>query len=451
MDNKVFRKKLFSLVVPIAFDQFMTALVSACDAVMLGKLSQDSMSAVSLASQMQFVFSLFTAAMTIGTSMFAAQFWGNKDVDAVERVLAIVLRITVVIALIFTFAAAFVPSVLMRILTDEPLLIEYGTEYLRTVSLSYFFCGISRIYLCVMKNCGRVVQSSAISCFCVILNIILNALMIFGLCGFPEMGIKGAAVATVIARFVELLWSLADSLGKNRVKIRRKYFFSVDKVLRKSFWKYTSPVLGNELVWGGGMAMGTVITGHLGSDAVAANSIANIVKNLIVCFCIGIGSGGGIMVGNELGAGNSVTAKKYGDKLMKLSLVSGLITGLLLIVLIPLIRQTVELTETADSYLIKMLIICAVYMAGKAINCTAVSGIFCAGGDSKFGFICDTVTLWAIIVPLGLTAAFVLDLPVPLVYLIINLDEFVKLPAVINHYKKYKWIKNLTQEAKGEV
>ena len=192
--------------------------------------------------------------------------------------------------------------------------------------------------------------------------------------------------------------------------------------------------------------MFTVIMGHLGSDAVAANSYANIVKNLISCFCIGIGAGSGIIIGNELGNGELEEAKRDGDRLCRLAIISGVISGILIVCISPFIMSHVgSLTETARDYLRGMLWICAYYMIGKSINSTTVAGIFCAGGDTKFGFLCDTITMWCIIIPAGLLTAFVFQLPVLAVYFILNLDEFVKLPAVYINYKKYKWVKNLTR------
>lgn len=444
--NRSFYKQLRSLVLPIAFQQFMLAAVSASDAIMLGRLSQDSMAAVSLAGQVQFVFSLYLATMTIGTSMFAAQYWGKKDVVTVERILGMVLLFTLPVSFLFTMTAALVPSALMRIFTPESALIAYGAEYLRAVSLSYLLCGISQVFLCIMKNSGRAAQSSLISSVCVIINILLNAVLIFGLFGFPDLGTTGAAVATVIARAVELTWAYWDSLSKNRIKLHIGYLLRIDKGLCKDFWKYVTPVLGNEIVWGVGFTMSSVIMGHMGADAVAANSIASVVKNLLICFCIGIGSGGGIMIGNELGAGNLEEAKQYGDRIAKLSILSGILTGGILLCISPSILQYTDLTAQSEEYLKWMLVICAYYVIGKSVNSTTIGGIFCAGGDSKFGFLCDAVTLWGITVPLGLLAAFIWDLPVIAVYFIVNLDEIVKLPAVYKHYKKYKWVKNLTKE-----
>lgn len=431
-------------MLPITFQQFMLALVSASDVLMLGMLSQDALSAVSLASQITFIENLFLAAMTIGLSTIAAQYWGKKDKQSVEKIFGYVMKITAAVSFVFFIAALLIPDILMRVFTNDKTLLDSGALYLRTVSLSYLFTGISQIYICVLKNSSKAAAASAISSVCVIINILLNAVFIFGLFAFPKLEIAGAALATVIAKFIETVWCAAISLKKNSIRLRMRHIAHGGKPLKNDFWKYTLPVLGNEIVWGVGFTMYSVIIGHLGTDAVAANSVANIIKNLIVCFCIGLGSGGGIMVGNELGAGNRDTAKKYGRDLCRLSIVFGIISGLVMFMLSPLILRFANLSYTAAHYLQWMIVMCSVYMVGKSVNSTTIAGIFCAGGDSKFGFICDSVTMWCITVPLGFISAFVLKLPVLAVYLIINLDEMIKLPAVYMHYRKYLWLKDLT-------
>lgn len=448
--NRDFTKKLLTLMLPIAFQQFMLAVVSASDALMLGMLTQDSLSAVSLASQVTFVENLFLMAMTIGLSMLAAQYWGKKDQNAVERIFAYVMKAAAAVSFLFFLAGVCMPGVLMCIFTDEPPLIEGGRVYLRTVSPAFLLTGISQIYLCILKNTGKAAKASVISSVSVVVNIILNAVLIFGLLGLPRMGIAGAALATVAARIIEVAWCVLETAKRDGVKLRMCHMVHDDRLLRRDFWKYSAPVLGNEIVWGMGFTMYSVIMGHLGSDAVAANSIANIVKNLVACFCLGLGSGGGIMVGNELGAGRLGRAKEYGGRLCRMSVLCGVASGILLLSLSPLILAVTDLSATADIYLKWMLVMCSYYMIGKSVNSTTIAGIFCAGGDSRFGFLCDTVTMWCITVPLGFLAAFVLKLPVLAVYFIVNLDELVKLPAVYRHYKQYKWVKDLTVKDGGQ-
>ena len=383
--------------------------------------------------------------MAIGASMLAAQYWGKGDRDAVERILALVLKITTPVSLAVFLAAQLCPGLLMRIFTRDEVLIAGGVRYLQVVGLSYLMTGISQIFLCILKNSGQAMKSTVISSFSVVLNIFLNAVFIFGFWIFPEMGISGAALATVIAKAAELLWLFAESCREGRIHLRMRYVIHTDPLLRKDFWKYTTPVLANEMVWGCGFTMYSVIMGHLGSDAVAANSIANIVKNLIACFCSGIGNGGGILVGNELGQGNLEKARSYGGRLCRISIVSGIISGLVLLALSPLILSVSNLSDVSAGYLRGMLLICSYYMIGRAVNATTIAGIFCAGGDSRFGLLCDTIVMWVIAVPLGLISAFVLNLPVLAVYFVISLDEMVKLPAVYRHYKKYAWVKDLTR------
>ena len=436
------RKEIVRLALPIALQQFMTALVGACDAIMLGKLSQDAMSAVSLATQVTFVFNLFMFAFMAGENMFVAQYYGKGDYTGISQVFSLVTKICGCIAVVFLAGTLFFPEQLMRILTNEETLIVLGSEYLRVIGISYVFSGIAQTFLAIMKNCGAVNMSTLINGVMVILNIALNAVFIFGLSGFPKMGIKGAALATVLATVVQFLWSVGYVLC--RIRAVKFSLRSCEKRLFGRFWQKAVPLLINNLAWGIGFSMYSVIMGHLGTDAVAANGIANISKNLVVCFCLGLGNAGSIIVGNRLGADRLQEAKEAGGTLTRTAIIAGIVSGLVLIALSPFITKMVDLTPIARGYLQKMLLICSYYIAGKSVNCMTIGGIFAAGGDSKFGMLCDSVTLWCITVPLGCICAFILKLPVMVVYFVLNLDEIIKLPVVYKHYKKYKWIKNLT-------
>ena len=445
-EKRIFYRKLWGLVFPIAIQNLMTALVSASDAFMLGFVSQTSLSAVSLATQIQFVHNLFMLALTIGATTLAAQYWGKGDTDSVEEILAIVLNISMAVSVVFFIAAMFFSGFLMRIFTNDIRLIQAGIPYLRIVSVSYLFMGFSQIYLCIMKNSGRTAKSTIYGSVAVVINIGFNVIFIFGLAGFPAMGIAGAALATTVSRALELLLTIYENMHRSLVCVRLKYIRNSSKKLKKDFWHYTTPVLGNELVWGCGFTMFSVIMGHLGSDAVAANSVANILKNIIACVCNGIGIGAGIIVGNELGKGEMERATEYGNRLFKLAVFAGAVSGLILLAVSPVLRIfTGSLSAQAHSYLKNMMYICTYYMIGKSVNATVIAGVFCAGGDTKFGLKCDAVTMWVILIPIGMITAFVLKLPIMVVYFIISMDEIIKLPAVYRHYKKYNWVRNLTE------
>ena len=441
-ETNTLKKKMMRLVFPIAFQQFMLALVGASDAVMLGKLSQNSMSAVSLASQVTFIFNLFMTAFVIGENMFIAQYYGKKDDTGISKVFSLVLYISGIVAILFLLGTVFFSEGIMHFLTNEPELIMMGSEYLRCVGVSYLLSAISQVYLTFMKNCNAVNLSTTISSMTVVLNIILNAVFIFGLFGVPVMGILGAALATVLATAVQMVWCIGYVMIKmKRLKIHQ---LKRDRDLTKKFWEKVAPVLLNELIWGGGFTMYSVIMGHLGTDVVAANSIANISKNLVVCLCLGLGSAGSIIIGNELGAGRFEEAKKAGRTLTKVSIICGALSGLFLLALSPVIVELAGMTTTAKEYLRGMLFMCSYYLVGKSVNSMTIGGIFPAGGDSKFGLFCDTVTLWCITVPVGCLCAFILKIPVLGVYFVLNLDEIVKLPVVYRHYRKYGWLKNIT-------
>lgn len=444
--DKPFYRKLFSLVLPIAMQNFMNAVVSASDALMLGFEGQTALSAVSLATQVQFVLNLFFAALTSGMTVLAAQYWGKKEVTALEHVLAAALRCSFAVSFLFFLAAAAVPEFLMRIFTNDQGLVGMGASYLRVVSVSYLCMGVSQVYLCIMKNSGRTHRSTIYGSAAVLLNLILNGILIFGAFGAPKMGIQGAALATLISRMIVLMLVLRENGGKGVVRIRWEYVRKPMEMLKRDYYHYTIPVLANILAWGCGFTMFSVIMGHLGEEAVAANAVANIVKNIISCFCLGIGAGSGIIVGNELGKGDLDRARQYGGKLCRTAVAAGVLSGLFLLVCTPLIFAFApNLCGQAEAYLRVMLFICSYYLIGKSVNSTVVAGIFCAGGDTRFGMCCDAVTMWMVIVPVGVVAAFVLKLPVLWVYFLLNLDELIKLPAVYRHYKKYAWVKNLTK------
>lgn len=453
MKDNEFRRKIIKLVLPITIQNFLVALVPVADAVMLVSLDQDAMSAVSLASQVAFVLQLFNLAITGGMSMLAAQYWGKGDKKSIEELYAFSLRLAVPIAAVFFLVTLLAPAAVMKLFTSEPAIIAYGADYLRIASFSYIFLSIMFLIETIMKNTMLVKQVTVISSAAVGVNIFLNAVFIYGLFGVPRMEAAGAALSTAISYGIALAASIAVQLIKGEVRFRVKNLFSVSKQLRKDYVKYSMPILANQLSWGIGFTMISVIMGHLGSDAVAANSIVAVVKDLISCFCFALASGSTILVGNELGAGNLERGKEYGSKLCHLGLVSGILSGVFIAAISPVIVSAVNLTDTAAHYLQIMLLMCVYYMVGRTMNCIVIGGLFCAGGDTRFGFACDTVTMWCFIVPIGALAAFVFKLPVLWVFFLLNLDEIIKLPVVYKHYKKYNWVKDLTikEQASSDV
>lgn len=446
-EKKELYKKLFTIVTPIAFQYLMASLVSASDAFMLGFLDQDALSASSLAGQTAFVYSLFYGAFVFGCNVLAAQYWGKKDHRTVEKTLAITMRYSLLVGAIFSLSALLVPEEIMHIFTSDEKIISAGAVYLRTVSLSYILTGYTQVYYGIMKICDKAGLSSLIGSMSVVINIILNYLLIFGIGFFPEMGIAGAAFATVLSRIFETVFVTIVMLRGKCTKLHPVMMFrSNGQALEKDYWKYTVPLLLNQIGWGGGVTMYSVIMGHLGTDATAANSIASIIRSMVASLCWGIAAGVGIIIGGMLGRNELKEARKAGGSFVRFSIITGVISGLFILALTPLLLKIISLNTQSEYYLKYMMFMASYYIIGNSLNSTIISGIFPAGGDTRFGMICDIITLWCVVVPLGLLAAFVWHLPVLAVAVILTLDEFVKIPAVYVHYRKYRWVTNLTVE-----
>lgn len=446
IQKRAFYHTLSAMVIPIAFQNLMTALVSASDAVMLGFLEQEALSAVSLAGQVTFVFNLCVTVLVQGTTMLAAQYWGKGDRNTVEKILALAMRYMAFVTVVFLTSTLLIPERIMSLLTNETTLIIRGAKYLRIAGISYVPLGLSQMYLCIMKNSGKTGKSTVIGSSSMILNLCFNAVFIFGLLGFPAMGIQGAALATVLATAIQFVWTLAEAKKGDSIKIRFSYIISVDQKIRQDFNHYTLPVVGNYFFWGGGVTIFSGIIGHLGNDAVAANSLANIVRNILGCVSKGVGTAGAILVGNELGKNQIELAKKYAKHSTVLAGMIGIVTCLIIVVMRPLILDFSHLTETATAYLSGMLLISSYYAIAGSVNNMVIGGIFCAGGKSKFGCICDGIVLWLIVIPAASLAAFYFHLPVLTVYFILCLDECIKVPVVFWYYRKYTWAQNLTEQ-----
>lgn len=444
--DKEFYAKLSKLTWPIVMQSLMLAAVAAADALMLGSFEQNSMAAVSLATQIQFIQNMILSSIITAASILGAQYWGKKDIKTLKDIFSISLRLSLILDLLFWFGCVFTPRALMLLFTNDEVLIQIGIHYLKIAGWSYLLTGISQCYLTLMKVSEHAKQTAIISSGAVIINIFLNAVFIYGLFGFEKMGVAGAAYATLTARIIEFVWSVLCSYKKNYYHPSFKRLFYFNKTLSSDFAKCLFPLLGACLFWGVGFTSYTAFMGHMGVDAAASNSIASVVRDLVCCFCNGLSSAGGILVGNELGAGKLDTGKLYGDRLTWLSVILGFASTALMLLLTPLVMHFIKLSEGAHSLLLGMMIIMAVYMIGRTINSVIINGIFAAGGDTLFDMYSLAICMWGIAIPLAAAGTFFLHWPALLVYACTCLDEVGKIPWVIVHYKKYKWVRDLTRE-----
>ena len=446
IDKKEFYKKLWQLSIPIMFQSLMLALVAAGDALMLGRVAQEQMTAVSLATQIQFVQNMIISSVTAAGAILGAQYWGKGDKTTLRRLFNLMLMIVGAVSFVFFLLCEFAPGAMMHIFAHDPVLVEIGSGYLRIAGWSYLITGISQCYLAIMKVTEHVTPGAFISAGAVIGNIILNAIFIFGLMGAPRMEAAGAALATTIARVIELSLCVIISAGKGFLRPDFRGFFKIGTGLFKDFLKQLLPLIGGAFLWGVGFTSYTAIMGHLGVDAAAANSVAAVVRDLVCCACNGVGTAAGIMVGNELGAGNLEKGKAYGIKLRNISYVIGFVSTAVVLAVTPLLLKFVILTDKAQSYLLGMMIIMSIYMIGRCVNTVCINGILDGGGDTVFDMYSLAICMWGIAIPLAILGAFVFHWNVLLVYACTCLDEVGKIPWVMIRLGKYKWVKNLTKD-----
>jgi putative MATE family efflux protein len=443
--DTVFLKKLTQLTIPATIQSLMLALVAVADALMLGNIEQNAMSAVTLATQIQFIQNMMLSSATSAAAVLGAQYWGKGDKQNLTFIFHIALKLGAAVSILFFLACELAPDFLMQIFTNEAILQEIGARYLRIAGWSYLLTGFSQSYLSIMKVSGHTKESAMISSGAVVLNVILNYILIFGMLGLPAMEVKGAALATAVTRFTELAVCILLSLRSGYVRPDLKKFFHIHKVLFLDFCKVMLPLLGASLFWGIGFTSYTAFMGHLGTDAAAANSVAAVVRDMVCCITDGMAVGGGILIGNELGAGELKRARRYGDRLVVIAFLIGFGSTVLMLILAPGVTSMVALSRGAVTCLWGMMKVLAVYMIGRAVNTIIINGIFTAGGDTLYDMYSLAICMWCIAIPLAAAGTFLLNWPPVVVYACTCLDEVGKIPWTIIHYRKYKWVKNLTR------
>lgn len=445
IDNNLFCKNLSRIALPIALQSLMLAMVAAADALMLGRVEQIQMTAVSLATQIQFVQNMFLSSATGAGAILGAQYWGKGDKKTLENIFNLMLWFCGIVSIIFFLACEFAPETLMMFFASDKELINIGSSYLKIAGFSYLITGLSECYLAIMKVTEHVRTGAFISSSAVVINILLNTVFIFGLLGVPRMEAKGAALATTISRIVQICLCLGFSARQGYIRPAFTRLFNVPVLLIKDFFRQCLPLMGGALCWGIGFTSYTAIMGHMGVDAAAANSVAAVIRDLVCCACNGIGTAAGIIVGNELGAGRLDLGKAYGIKLKNISFVVGFISTAIVLAVTPFVVNGVILTDTARKYLVGMMVIMSVYMIGRCVNTIMINGVLDGGGDTLFDMYSLIVSMWMIAIPLAVAGAFFLHWSPLAVYACTCVDEVGKIPWVLARFHKYKWVQDLTR------
>ena len=444
--NRETYKKIWVVALPIILQNILDAAVNSVDVLMLNTVGQDAISAVSLANSLVGILFMFLYGIGTGIAMLAAQYYGKGDLKTIEKIEGIGLRFALGVAAIGAVSCMLIPKYLMFIYTSDETLIQMGAKYLFFIAPGLLFWAVSAVYMSILRCIGKVATSTVLETVALICNVCLNAVFIFGLFGAPKLGVVGVAIATTISRFIQLMGCVIVSMTKPGVALTFRTIFEKHELLQKDFVSMALPAIGNDLIWALAFSMYSVIIGHLGNDAVAAYSIVNVVRNLGCVMCYGVGAASGIIVGQILGQGDREEGIRTGHILLRLSVITGILGGIIVLIIMPFALSKAALTDTALDYLKFMLLINTYYITGTSVNTCLIAGVFRAGGDSKFGFKCDTIDMWCYAVPLGLLAAFVFKLPVKMVYFLLCTDEFVKWPWVFKHFYSHKWANDITRD-----
>lgn len=443
---KDFLKIVFGLAFPLALQNLINTSVTTADVVMLGMVGEDALSGGSLAGQVQFVMSLMIFGLTSGASVLTAQYWGKKEVGTIEKIFGMTICLTTAIGLVFFAAGEFFSEPLMHIFSSEEAVIQNGMAYLRIVAFSYPLSAFSTGYLYLMRSIERVKIGTAVFATSLVVNVILNAVFIFGLLGAPAMGVRGAALATLTSRCVEFVMVLYYMWRVNRqVRLRLRFMLKWDRVLFGDFLTLSIPVVLNETLWGAGMSANAAILGQMGSPAAAANSVVRVIRELIMVMSMGLSAATGVLVGKVIGEKRMDLAKLYARRMIALSFLITACLSAIMLLFRPRIVGALTLGPEASDYLLFMLLILSAFSLCQSVTCPIIVGVLRGGGDTRFGLFLEALTLWAGSILPGAVGAFVLHLPVKAVFMLLMLDEFIKLPFAVWRYRSGVWLKDLTR------
>lgn len=439
--DRPFYRQLLVLAAPIMLQNFIASSLNMFDTLMIGQLGENEVAAVGVANQVFFLFNLVANGAAAGCSIFLSQFWGGGDRRSVHKVVGLGLLMNLCIGLLFTGAACAFPGPIIGLFSDDQAVISLGIEYLLLAALSYAFTSVSFLLAGAMRSVGKAWPPMIISAGAVLVNIALNQVFIFGELGAPAMGVRGAALATLIARVVEMALMLVFCfLPSSPLRGRLREYISFTPAFTGKVLLKTLPILLNESCWAVGTMLYVRAYGHIGTHAIAASQICNTVQNLFMVACFSLASSSLVMIGNQIGAGRREQAVIYSRRFSKLALLVGLILGIAVALSAPAILTLFKVSEQAARAAVAMLRIFSLIAPIRVLNVVLIVGVFRGGGDAGFSLAAEGVTMWTIGVPLAFLGAVTLRLPVEQVVLLITLEEIVKCVIALFRLRSNRWL-----------
>lgn len=445
--KKHFYLKLFSIALPLAMQNLVTSSLNLIDVFMISSLSTSSIAGVSLANKMFFLMFLLMFGISSGSAILTAQYWGVKDVKNIRRILGICLGLGISGAALFTIAVIGFPMQVMRVFTNEPGAISEGAEYLRIVGIAYIPTSITFAYVFVLRSTGKTLLPMFVSIFALVLNTVLNYALIFGNFGAPELGVQGAAIATVISRIVEFAIMIGFIYGMKEVPAAKfRELIDLNKAFINRYFVTVTPVILNELIWAYGVVMYDLVYGRMGEVVTATMGITKTVEQVAFFLIFSLGNAAGVILGNQMGTGDFRQVFNYAKKLMRLVFGVGIIMGVLLYAAAGPLAGVFQVEAEVLKYVELCLKVMAFAMVLKGMNMLIIVGILRSGGDTKFCMYLDGGAVWLLAVPLVALGGLVWKLPVQYVYILSLSEELVKLIIGLWRTFSKKWINNLVAE-----
>ncbi len=444
---KSFYKKFFLLMLPMALKELISSLVNLIDTIMVGQLGDNAIAAVGIGNQVYFLYTVFLFGISCGAGVFASQYWGTQDIKGMRRVLGLNLLFASLFSLLFILAATCFPVQIFGMFKASPQVMAEGITYLKIVSIGYLPTAITIAYdmsVCCSERAGLPFLVRTIG---LLVNIVLNWVFIFGHCGVPALGTTGAAIATVIARFTEMMIIVTVVYSKKMIQAAKLLeLFSISRDLLFRFVKTAAPVILNEMAWSLGMTYYTWVFARISPDAMVIMTIVQNIERLMLVFFHGSGNAAGVFIGKAVGAGKYKEAYTYGKKLALLLISFSSVFTVIFICTRPLMLLPYQVSESVRQSTLDILLITSLMMNIKSITFLLIVGVFRNGGDPKNAFYIDTGTVWLVGVPAVTLAAFFFHLPLLTTYAIMSVEEIAKLILSLWWFKKKKWIKNLVAE-----
>ena len=442
-----FRRDLIVLALPIAGQVFLEFSVNFIDTLMIGRLGEAEIAGVGVANQVFFVVSLFFFGIASGVGVFVAQYWGKRDITGIRHLQGIAVALACGVALVAGGLAVGVPRRIIALFTADATVIASGAAYLRIVAVSYPLTALIACYAGVVRGCGEsgLPFRATICGFCS--NVVLNSVLIFGLFGLPALGVRGAAIGTLIARAIELTVLLRATYARRLpAAAPPRYMFRWPERLFRRVMTTAGPVIANEVAWVVGVTMYSVVFGRIGTEAFAARHIADTVFRLTIVLFIGIANAAYVMIGNTIGAGDRERARALAWQLQILAPGAAIVAGLVLVAATPFVSLVFTISDRTAEYATTFLFIIAATFPFKAITLIQIVGVFRGGGDTRFALLVDLIGVWGFGVPLTFLTGLVLKWPVGVVFFISGSEEIAKAVVGIIRTRSGRWINDLTDQ-----